>query len=72
MQNWNGDIEVYYCQCCGEEIDKYQFLADGLCRFCGRQEDQYWAESAQAVIDEANAMGEKPIPWDEVKKDLGL
>ncbi len=35
-------------------------------------EDHYWAETAQKVIDEAKANGEKPIPLDDVRKELGL
>jgi len=37
-----------------------------------RLEDRYWAESAQKVIKEAKAKGEKPEPLGKVLKELGL
>jgi prevent-host-death family protein len=37
-----------------------------------RLEDRYWAEIAHEALDEMNAAGEKPIPWEKVKADLGL
>jgi PHD/YefM family antitoxin component YafN of YafNO toxin-antitoxin module len=35
-------------------------------------EDLYWGLSAREVIDKAEATGEEPRPWSEVKKELGL
>jgi hypothetical protein len=35
-------------------------------------EGRYWAETAQEALDERQAAGEKPIPWEQVKAGLGL
>jgi len=55
----NGSEEIYLVS--KEDIEILRKL-----------EDRYWAETAQEVIDEAKAGGEKPVPWDYVKKELGL
>ena len=35
-------------------------------------EDRYWSEAALEALAEAKAKGEKPVPWEQVKKELGL
>jgi len=35
-------------------------------------EDRYWAEEGRSALEEFERSGEKPVPWDEVKKRLGL
>jgi hypothetical protein len=35
-------------------------------------EDRYWAETAQNALAEMKATGETPVPWEQVKAELGL
>ena len=37
-----------------------------------RLEDQYWAKEGQKALAEFEASGEKAIPLEQVRKDLGL
>lgn len=40
--------------------------------FLERIEDQLDIKAARAAIEEARAAGEATIPWEDVKKELGL
>ncbi len=46
--------------------------ADDLDRILALAEDMADIRSAEQARDEMRATGEAPIPWDEVKADLGL
>lgn len=35
-------------------------------------EDRYWAEAAREAVGEMKAKKEKPIPWKDLKAELGL
>lgn len=38
----------------------------------GNKEDQEDVEAAKKAIEEAKQKGHNPVPWEKVKKDLGL
>ncbi|WP_300015917.1 type II toxin-antitoxin system Phd/YefM family antitoxin [Pseudonocardia sp.] len=46
--------------------------ADDLNRLVDLAEDMADVRAAQAARDEIRETGEQPIPWDEVKAELGL
>ncbi len=38
--------------------------------FMERYEDEYWGRAAQESLDEMERTGAKPIPWEQVKREL--